>query len=180
MNRRNTLKSLGGVAASAGLISPARASSRTSLNLDLTKPADNVYAMVKIQGDVSGKTTCSWGQGQTFGVQDNELAVPMPRFQSGRIGAHRRRNDRSYEFRFRGMIFYQDYKTGAFIDTYTNPYTGKECKVRNFRTSAGYYYITEKDPLPPEGFVGESGLPCLGIHRSWPAPLPSQAPRSVS
>ena len=157
MNRRNTLKGLAGAGVSVLAATRARAaSSRASLNLDLTKPADNVYAMVKIQGDASGRTTCTWGQGQIFGVRDNELAVPMLRFQSGRIGAHRRRNDGSYEFRFRGMILYQDFETGEFIDTYVNPYNGKECTVRNFRTNAGYYYLTEKGTLPPEEFVGES------------------------
>lgn len=155
LNRRKSLAVLGPVA--LGLNRPAQAQSRNSLNLDFSKPADNVYAIIKMQGDVSGKTMYPWGQGHIFGVEDNKMAVPMLRFQSCRVGEHRRRNDGAYTFRYRGMIFYQDFETGAFINTYVNPYTGEECEVRHFRTSIGEYAYTDKGTVSAREFTGETG-----------------------
>lgn len=159
MNRRTILKTMAATGASALTGSAGHAAtSSNALALDLANnPSDNVYAIVKMQGDVSGKTMYPWGQGHIFGVQDGELAAPMFRFQSCRVGEHKRRNDGSYTFRYRGMIFYQDYETGAFIDTYTNPYTGKECDVRHFRTSIGEYTYTDKGTVSANAFTGETG-----------------------
>lgn len=154
LSRRTALITASAFAAGSSTIqSPARA----SLNLDLTKPSDNVYAIVKMQGDVSGKTMYPWGQGHIYGVLDGEMATAMLRFQSCRIGEHRWRNDGAYVFRYRGMIFYQDYDTGEFIDSYRNPYTDQDCEVRHFRTSIGEYAYTETGTESARSFDGEVG-----------------------
>ena len=127
--------------------------------LDLTRPADNVTAIVKVQGDISGKLTGFWGQGHIFGILDSQMAVPMLRYQSARIGRYFRQADGSYVFRYRGMIFYQDYETGEFIDEFQNPITGKTVSVRHYQTSIGQFSYTVLGPKSTRDFVGTTGKP---------------------
>ncbi|MGJ8563078.1 MAG: DUF1838 family protein [Alphaproteobacteria bacterium] len=132
---------------------------RASKGLDLTTPEDNVYAIVKIQGDLSGKVTQWWGQGNVFGIKDGEMATPLLRYQSARIGTYTKQDDGSYLFKYRGMILYQDYETGEFIDEFKNPYTGEKLAINHYKTSLGSYSYTLKGPKSSRDFVGNSGKP---------------------
>ncbi len=150
-----------GVAGALMGASGVRAHEQTTnqLQLDLTDPADNVYALVKIQGDVSGKFTVSWGQGHIFGIKDAEMARPMLRYQSCRMGVYERQPDGAFRFRYRGLILYQDYASGAYIDRFENPYTGRSVDVRNWRSSIGELTYTKQGVRAARAFNGNTGKP---------------------
>jgi len=114
--------------------------------LDLTKPEDNLHAIVKVQGDISGETTYTFSQGEVYGVLPRKVADPMFKYQSARVGRYLKQLDGSYLFRYRGMIFYQDFDSGEFIEEYTNPYTDKTVKVKH--CSIGAYFLTTLGAKP--------------------------------
>jgi hypothetical protein len=115
-----------------------------------------VRAFVKLTGDLSGKSTCGWTRGELFGLLDGEMARPLVRYESARSGRHLLQPDGSYKYVYRGLILYQDYATGEYIDTLLNPYTGKQVEVKHFATSIGEYTISENGIIPSRAFKGES------------------------
>jgi hypothetical protein len=124
---------------------------------DFDRPGDTIHALVKIIGDVSGRTTYGWSQGEIFGLTPGALARPLLRYESCRIGRYIAGADGAFEYRYRGMIFYKDYDTGAFIDRFRNPYTEAIVPVRHFQTSIGRYVYTERGVAPNAAFKGETG-----------------------
>lgn len=125
--------------------------------LDLTNPQDNVEAIVKIQGDTSGKKMYSWGHGHIYGAIDGQLTIPMLRYQLMRVGRHLRQDDGSYLFKYRGAIFYQDYDTGAFIDEFYNPITKEIVPVKHWKSSIGQFLYTALGPVTTRKFTGNFG-----------------------
>lgn len=159
INRRLAIAGLSAATLGACSSGDDSASLAKTIGLDLSKPEDNVYAIVKIQGDVGGKTTYSWGQGNIFGIKDGEMATPLLRYQSARLGRYFKQVDGSYIFKYRGLIFYQDFETGAFIDEFTNPYTDQTVAVKHYKTSIGQFSYTTKGPKAARAFTGNSGKP---------------------
>jgi hypothetical protein len=124
--------------------------------VDFKSPRDNVAAFVKLTGDLSGESTCGWTRGEIFGLVEGEMARPLVRYESARVGRHLRQPDGSYKYIYRGLILYQDFETGEFIDTLVNPYTGRKVGVKHFATSIGEYTISERGVIPAKAFKGES------------------------
>lgn len=161
-SRRNFIKKaavLSSSVAASGLLQSAHASALidpkvSDKELDLTKPEDNMHAIVKIQGDVSGEMVYAFGQGEIYGVLPDAVGDPMFKYQLARIGRYLKMPNGSYLYKYRGMIFYQDFETGEFIDEYTNPYTNKTVKVKHWHSSAGAYYYTTRGPRPIKELKG--------------------------
>lgn len=130
---------------------------RRSPIYDFALPHDNVEAIVKIQGDLTGIPTINWRQGHILGVVEDRMAVPMLRYQSAQLGRFIRQDNGDYLFRYRGVFVYQDYETGEFLESYENPFTGKMVPVRHFRTSIGEYSYTDLGPKPSRNFNGQTG-----------------------
>lgn len=150
-------RSLIGGSLIAGLPMAATARTVGANALDLTKPEDNVKAIVKIQGDLSGKTTYSWGHGHIFGVVDGQMATPMLQYQSMRVARYFPRDGASYLFAYRGAIFYQDYETGEYIDEFTNPFTQQTVKVKHWKSSIGRFLYTPQGPKAAANFKRNVG-----------------------
>lgn len=126
---------------------------------DFSRPEDNVEAIVKIQGDTSGRATYNWRQGHVFGLVDGQMAVPMMRYQSAQIGQFIRQGAGSFAFKYRGIFVYQDFETGAFIDEFENPFTNEKVAVKHFKTSIGEFSYTPLGPKPSARFKGNTGHP---------------------
>jgi hypothetical protein len=124
--------------------------------IDFRSPRDNVRAFVKLTGDVSGASKCIWTRGEIFGLVDGEMARPLARYESARVGRYLPQADGSYRYVYRGLILYQDFESGEFVDAIVNPYTGKQVEVKHYATSIGEYTISPNGIIPSKAFKGES------------------------
>lgn len=157
LTRRSVLTASALSSVGLGLAGPAQAITDSSAALDLTRPEDNVKAIVKIQGDLSGKTTYSWGHGHIFGVVDGQMATPMLQYQSMRMARYFQQDHGSYLFAYRGAIFYQDYETGEFIDEFKNPFTNETVAVKHWKSSIGRFLYTPQGPKAAANFKRNVG-----------------------
>ena len=101
---------------------------RASENLDLNDPWDRLTALAKLRGDISGKTVMWWMKGVRYGVVDNEI---RPLFNM-LIGSFQRMwsiPGKGFGVNMLEMGYFTDLETGEVLDTFVNPYTGKEVEV---------------------------------------------------
>ena len=152
--RRNVLMTT----AAATLATSAHAAHAAQRKLDFRAPADNIIAVVKTLGDISGRDSYSVSFGRIFGAVGNDLATPLFDFKSARVTSFRARGDGAYETRFRGMIYFTDIAGGAIIDEWRNPYTKTLNKVVHWETlgETGYTY-TVNGTVPRTDFKGTIG-----------------------
>ncbi len=116
-----------------------------------------MHALVKLIGDVSGRTTVGWTQGDIFGLRGSEIARPLMRFESARIGRYTRRADGAWVYNYRGVIAYKALDSDRFIDSLVNPYTNESVAVKHYATSIGSYAYTRVGVEPSAAFKGERG-----------------------
>ena len=125
--------------------------------LDLTRPEDNVRAIVKLTGDTGGATSFSFTQGTVHAIQQGSVAVPLVNYQAARKSEFRELAGGVFDFRFVGMILYTDPASGAFVDSIENPMTGKRVAVKHWRSTIGRYYYTPTGSKPVAAFEGMAG-----------------------
>ena len=116
-----------------------------------------MHALVKLIGDVSGRTTVGWTQGDIFGLRGSEMARPLMRFESARIGRYTRRADGAWVYNYRGVIAYKALDSDRFIDSLVNPYTNESVAVKHYATSIGSYAYTRVGVEASAAFKGERG-----------------------
>jgi len=101
-------------------------------NLDLTKPVDNLTAMLKLQGDLSGEPVLGAFEGQAWGWVPDEQNLKL--FGTFGIGCSRvefNAAENGYRFYHKEVLYYTDLETGKVLDTWVNPMTGYEVEVQH-------------------------------------------------
>lgn len=138
LNRRNALLGLGAAAAALPLAGAAQA--RGGLTSPAAKdPACTMRLLARLQGDISGRTVYAYSSGQVFGLRSGPgLEIEdYGRRLYGYEGCSVRRSqvlpDGRIETRQRSWLFYKDLDRNTFLDTFTNPYSGKVLDVPLFR-----------------------------------------------
>lgn len=164
LTRRSVLQSAAGASIGFGVTACASSDSGAAPPpyrdaFDLSVPQDNVEAIVKMRGDLSGKPSYMWRHGHIFGVVEGQMAIPMMQYQSAQIGRFFRNTDGSYLFKYRGLFVYQDFDSGEFIDEFQNPFTRETVEVRHFKTSIGEFSYTTLGPKASRVFEGNTGRP---------------------
>ncbi len=162
---------LGAAAAPAGAATRRRRSGRIegpipegfrAGPLDLSKPLDNLVALLKLQADLSGAPVYGGFPGKAWAWIPDEGNVLL--FNTYGIGASRLAwspEDQAFRLMHREALFYCDPKSGEVLDVWTNPLTGARLDVlhilndpvnRVYRLKGGplappYPYMTNGDRL---------------------------------
>jgi hypothetical protein len=116
----------GALAASLGLAAAAAATpARAKRTLDLKKPEDSLYAVVKLRGDLSGKMVYQWYTGLLTLLVPGKMPAPVARYQGMIRTTWTPQPDGGFKYRTFDLGFYGDLETGRAVKTLTNPITGE-------------------------------------------------------
>jgi Protein of unknown function (DUF1838) len=133
----------------------APAFAQTQRKLDFSKPEDNLYGLLKLLGDVSGKTTYWMQPGRIYAFRPGELAKPLFDYIGCTVREIRRINDAEYRTRYRGWMLMQTTDSDTVIDEWRNPYTSQTVKVEHFRTWVGRQAFTANGLARPANYKGD-------------------------
>jgi len=122
---RRRLMHLTAAAAGSALL-PIRNVSAAGLDLD--DPADRLTALAKLRGSLDGRVVMWWMKGVYYGVVDDVL-TPLFGTLIGSFQRLRPEPGKGFELTMLELSYFTDLKTGAVLDTFTNPYNGKLCQV---------------------------------------------------
>lgn len=198
IDRRSALAGIGMLAGApliAGLAgTEARAETpANSLQLDFTKPEDNLTAWVKLVSSLQdGVETCGYFAGTQYAVIGTQEVI-KPLFRIAGFGMSRvtRLPDGRYQNLHREVVFYMDLKEDRIIDSWDNPYTGETVEVfhthndpvnSHYATSFKQTFGTEESGfetvefpfvLPWEVF-GDRAVVSFAVNTRWPTPLPPE------
>lgn len=93
--------------------------------LDFSKAEDNLYAVVKLRGDHSGKQVLQWYSGTLSLVVPGKLPTPVCRYQGIIRTTWTPQSDGSFKYRTFDLGFYGDLETGRHVEKVLNPLTGE-------------------------------------------------------
>lgn len=111
--------------AAAGTLPLTAQAATGSRILDLSKPEDNLYAVVKLRGDSSGKQVLQWYTGTLSLVVPGKLPAVVCRYQGIIRTTWTPQADGSYKYRTFDLGFFGDLETGRHVEKITNPITGE-------------------------------------------------------
>ncbi|HPF24962.1 MAG TPA: DUF1838 family protein [Steroidobacteraceae bacterium] len=164
MNRRDAMHSLLGASLTAGSSWASSAAHRTarSVTIPTNDPAFALRTIGRLQGDLSGQTTYTYNAGFVYGIVPDSSLAPG---EFGRLlyqveGCTKRRSralsDGSIEDSSRSWMVYRSAATGAYLDSYVNPYTDKEIAVPRVRGGPAKLRLTVHGPVVPNAARIES------------------------
>ncbi|HEU4530599.1 MAG TPA: DUF1838 family protein [Steroidobacteraceae bacterium] len=145
--------------------------------LDLTKPLDNLVALLKLQADLSGAPVMSGLAGQAWGWVPNDKNYLL--FNTYGIGCSRLEfspQENGFRLYHREVLYYLDPKSGEVLQTWQNPMTGQTVEVlhimndpvnRLYPLSGGRFA-----PPYPHTVVGDDLVFQLDVLRAEPMPMP--------
>jgi hypothetical protein len=146
LNRRMALMGMGGLAAAAmsGAAVAGEAPALPSTNrmassptgaepagpkvLDLSNPADNMNAFLRMRVDLSGAEIGHWWTGNVWAAlpgEKDQLLFVFEGFAFSRLVPH----EKGYRMLHRELGYYRDPKTKEILEKWTNPFTGQEVEV---------------------------------------------------
>lgn len=123
--------------------------------LDFTKPEDNLYALLKLMGDISGKRTYYYQPGRVFLHRDGKLPLHILNYGGATVREIRQVDDATYISRFSGWQLFRDPETNAIIDVWTNRETRTRHTVKHFAFPNRKQVFSAAGLKAPEGFKGE-------------------------
>jgi hypothetical protein len=97
--------------------------------LDLATPEGSLEAFIKIRCSTDGKDHVTWWNGKVFAQFPAKAPQAIFGFEGFNICRAVKQDDGSYRFFSRELSFYRDLATGAILQTWKNPFTGKENEV---------------------------------------------------
>ena len=194
-----TFFSMGSVAAAAGLgvvaCAPPQNEARSTARrepIDFSDPAQNLRAFIKITGDLDPAVeTVGWFGGDIFAVTTPDRPLQKILGVEG-FGVLRvaPQTDGVYRLFNRELAYYKDPQTGAYLDEWTNPFTGETVTVspiHNMVVNAEIAPVMKMDfdgtlvevPFsPPWTFFGDKAFSLFEVHTAFPNPMtPDKWPR---
>jgi len=97
---------------------------------DLSLPKNNLEAVLRVTGSLREEDVPWWYDGTIFGMVGENGPTPLLRFEGMELYWVRHLADGEYELIGNTVTFFRDVETGAMIDKFNNPYTGKMNKVQ--------------------------------------------------
>lgn len=196
LNRRSALAGFGAMVGASTMLGATalqtgRAEAADSLNLDFSKPEDNLTAWVKLASSLEdGKETCGFFSGTQYAViGKQEVIQPLFRIQGFGMSRVTRLPDGRYENLHREVVYYLDLKKDEILETWYNPYIDETVEVFSTHNDPvnSYYAPTFKQRFGTE----ESGIETIefpfilpweifddraivsfSVNTRWPSPLP--------
>jgi hypothetical protein len=152
--RRSLLSSLALTATAPMLVAAAPKLSKAR-KLDFAVPADNIYGLLKLMGDLSGERTYVLQYGRIYGFSEGKMARHILNYTGLTTREIRQDSTRSYVTRYGGWMLMRDPATDQVIDRWTSPLTGESLPIEHFVTSIGRQRFTENGLVRPPGFKGD-------------------------
>jgi hypothetical protein len=115
---------------------------------DLSDPRENLAAVVRMAASLREEDVPWWFDGTIYGIVGEEQPRPILRFEGMEIYWMRHlppgENGAEYELIGNTVTFFRDLETGRMLDTFANPWTGKDNKVavatQGGSTGSGFNY----------------------------------------
>lgn len=138
LDRRGMIAGLGltGLGMAGALAAPAalaRGGGKGRRALDVTSAQGRLRTFMLMRGALDDKLCTSWVSARYYGVVEDRMD-PLFAVVSAVFARYRPLSDGSYEAVNFELAWFTDAETGKAMDTFRNPYTGKDCKV----PSGGY------------------------------------------
>ncbi len=156
LTRRNVIAGAAAIPVAASVLAPASLLAHpANAPLDFMDPADNLYGLLKLMGDLSGARTFYYQPGRIYSSRVGELIRPILDYTGLTVREIRRQDNGDYVSRYRGWMLMQDLATGAVLDEWVNPISGRKQKVEHFVSEIGHQRFTPQGFERPKGFKGE-------------------------
>lgn len=101
----------------------------TAKDLDLKNPEDNLKAFIKMRASLDGKDTVTWWTGQVFAAVPDERPKLLFGFEGMNVARMEKDEDGNWRMLSREYAVYKDPKTGAILETWSNPWTQSDVTV---------------------------------------------------
>ena len=140
VTRRSLLTGLGAV----GLLTSTRGWAAS--------PTD-AERFVRMRSSHDGKPVMWVYAGVLLAKREGEVARPLVGVGGMSFTRSVQRSAGVYDWQLDEVGYYRDLETGAVLDTFVNPYNGKEVRPANYRSPEHLTYsgseVLARDPLPP-------------------------------
>ncbi len=116
-------------------VAPAQVTASTAqpiakpVAVDFAKAEDSLNAFIRLRGNADGSDTYADWAVTVFIVEPGKRAMPIMRLDGFNVGRPIKNADGSYQWLSREVAYYRDLKTGAILDKWDNPLTGKTNEV---------------------------------------------------
>jgi hypothetical protein len=144
----------GSVLAGATLLhaGPLAAVSATAGDLDLSRDADRLRALIKMRGSLDSELVIGWVRAKRFAVSLGRVE-PLCGFVAATFNRFREISDELFEVMTLEITHYTDFETGKLLDTLRMPFSNQEVDVPPYRfgpTTARFAVrLDEKDDFAP-------------------------------
>jgi hypothetical protein len=122
---------------------------------DLSRPRENLEGMLRMQASLQEGDVPWWFDGTIYGIVGENAPRPLFRFEGWEVYWVRSLGDGTYELTGHTVTFFYDLETGAMLETFDNPYTGKKNAVSASVQGggAGYGFNYSVDGVRPTRFL---------------------------
>ena len=113
--------------------------------IDITNPADNIEAWIKMDGDISGREYYRMGSLIAYGQPKTEFSQQLFEMVSLRKAAYKKLPNGDYASQYWACAIYANPATGEYIDEYKNPYTKEVITLKPYcsNISGSTYSVKE-------------------------------------
>ncbi len=126
VTRRSAL-AVAGISGAAIAITPQTVHATPRLpssKYDLTRPQDNLDALMRIQADASGEVSFMYAKGRAYAGLPGGLPQYMTDMQAVRANRITQNEDGSYDHYYFASVYVVDSDTQEFLTEFTNPING--------------------------------------------------------
>lgn len=150
VDRRTVLEAAGaiGMGLATGQASSAQAKKggRKRVPFDPTNPAHNVTGYAKMHGSLDGRRTYHYSTGYIIGALPGELQKQLTGFEQLKINEMIDNKDGTFTDVYSSLYMFTEVDKPVLLDSWKNPYTGRETKPFHYRSGPSRTLIT------PNGF----------------------------
>ncbi|MBS0568574.1 MAG: DUF1838 family protein [Proteobacteria bacterium] len=142
---------------------------------DLGSPEGSLQAMVKLRCSLDPKDEkILWWKGTIFAEQPGQKSEPLLGFEGYNICRTEKQADGTWRLYTREIAFYRDLKTGAILDSWHNPLSGKVDTVVPVENDPVNQVLSPRWKLPWVVQDGQAML-AMNIPLAYPNPLQPDA-----
>lgn len=160
----------------AALLTAAMAlSAQAAPALDLDSPQASLQAMVKMRCSLDPtQEAILWWKGTIFAEQPGQKSEPLLGFEGYNICRTEKQADGTWRLYTREIAFYRDLKTGAILDRWSNPLSGKVDTVVPVENDPVNQVLSSRWKLPWI-VQGDRAMLAMNIPLAYPNPLQPDA-----
>jgi hypothetical protein len=122
---------------------------------DLSTPRENLAGMLRMQASLREEDVPWWFDGTIYGIVGEQAPKPLFRVEGWEVYWVRPLPDGTYELTGHTVTFFYDLDSGKMLETFDNPYTGKQNSVQASVQGggAGYGFNYSENGVRPTRFL---------------------------